>query len=174
MGEEFGASQPFPFFCHFESELAQAVREGRRAEFAKFPEFQNPETRELIPDPTLEQTFLSAKLDWSEIGKPHHAEWVSLYRELLAIRHREIMPRLHGMAGDSSRYVVLDQSAVAVQWRLGDGSELHLAANLSGREVRLAQPPRGRLLWPAVGDPAAPLPPWTVLWTLDDSAGSAA
>ena len=44
MGEEFGADQPFPYFCDFEPELAAAVRNGRREEFAKFPEFQNPQS----------------------------------------------------------------------------------------------------------------------------------
>jgi 1,4-alpha-glucan branching enzyme len=34
MGEEWGAAQPFPFFCDFDSELADAVPDGRRAEFA--------------------------------------------------------------------------------------------------------------------------------------------
>ena len=34
MGEEWGAPQPFPFFCDFEGDLAEAVREGRREEFA--------------------------------------------------------------------------------------------------------------------------------------------
>ena len=43
MGEEWAASQPFPFFCDFGGELADAVREGRREEFAKFPEFQDAE-----------------------------------------------------------------------------------------------------------------------------------
>jgi maltooligosyltrehalose trehalohydrolase len=56
MGEEFGASQPFPFFAHFEPKLAD-VREGRSAEFAKFPEFQDPHKREKISDPSSEQTF---------------------------------------------------------------------------------------------------------------------
>jgi 1,4-alpha-glucan branching enzyme len=64
MGEEFAASQPFPFFAHFEPELGEAVRKGRRAEFAKFPEFQDPQKRETIPDPTTQRTFLSAKLNW--------------------------------------------------------------------------------------------------------------
>jgi 1,4-alpha-glucan branching enzyme len=45
MGEEWGAQQPFPFFCDFDGDLAEAVREGRREEFARFPEFADPEQR---------------------------------------------------------------------------------------------------------------------------------
>jgi 1,4-alpha-glucan branching enzyme len=52
MGEEFAADQPFPCFCDFEPKLAKLVREGRRNEFARFPEFQDPASRERIPDPT--------------------------------------------------------------------------------------------------------------------------
>src|SRR5277367_5236282 len=66
MGQEWGASQPFPFFCDFSAKLADAVRTGRREEFARFPEFQSPATRERIPDPTSDETFLSAKLGWAD------------------------------------------------------------------------------------------------------------
>ena len=37
MGEEFGASQPFPFFCDFEPELADAVRNGRTGGVREIP-----------------------------------------------------------------------------------------------------------------------------------------
>jgi maltooligosyltrehalose trehalohydrolase len=112
MGEEFGASQPFPFFAHFEPELADAVREGRRAEFAKFPEFQDPKKREMIPDPTSEETYQSAKLNWAEVTEGSHAEWLTLYRQLLAIRHREIIPRLKNISGNSGSYRILGEGAV--------------------------------------------------------------
>ena len=56
MGEEWAASTPFPFFCDFGGDLAEAVRTGRREEFARFPEFQDPEKRERIPDPEAEST----------------------------------------------------------------------------------------------------------------------
>ncbi len=50
MGEEWGATQPFPFFCDFEGDLADAVREGTRVRSSPaFPEFQDPEQRDRIP-----------------------------------------------------------------------------------------------------------------------------
>src|SRR5262249_48675411 len=61
MGEEWGAAQPFLFFCDFTGALAATVRDGRRAEFSKFPEFQDPEQRQRIPDPTARETFMSTK-----------------------------------------------------------------------------------------------------------------
>ena len=60
MGEEWAAAQPFPFFCDFEPDLAEAVREGRRQEFARFPAFREPGMRERIPDPTAASTFCRA------------------------------------------------------------------------------------------------------------------
>ena len=44
--------RPFAFFCDFDPDLAAAVREGRRREFAHFPDFQDENARERIPDPT--------------------------------------------------------------------------------------------------------------------------
>ena len=103
MGEEWGARQPFPFFCDFDGDLADAVREGRRSEFARFPEFQDPEQRERIPDPLAEATFASAKLDWSAIDQAHLAH----YTALLAARREHIAPLLeqitHGGSGPRDR-----------------------------------------------------------------------
>jgi maltooligosyltrehalose trehalohydrolase len=164
MGEEFGASQPFPFFCDFEPELAKLVREGRRAEFARFPEFQDPARREQIPDPTAEQTFVSAKLDWKRATEGIHADWVSLYRELLAIRHREIVPRLRG--AHSGHYKILSKGAVSVCWQMGDGAKLSLMANLADKPVECSIAPADHRLWRAgVGDDR--LAPWDVLWSID-------
>ena len=64
MGEEWGRTQPFPFFCDFHDELARPVRDGRRREFARFAEFQDPALREKIPDPNALSTFAQAVLDW--------------------------------------------------------------------------------------------------------------
>jgi maltooligosyltrehalose trehalohydrolase len=173
MGEEFGASTPFPFFCDFGAELAAAVREGRRAEFAKFPEFQDPHKCDLIPDPTLEQTFRSAKLDWGEIHESRHAAWADLYRDLLAVRHREIVPRLRDIRGNSGRYTILAPGAVWIDWVLGDGSNLRLIANLSDRILPIATLSIGRPIWTdAPKGEATPsdatASAWSVRWTIQE------
>ncbi len=41
MGEEWGARQPFPFFCDFEGELAASIRKGRAEEFGEFSGFDD-------------------------------------------------------------------------------------------------------------------------------------
>jgi maltooligosyltrehalose trehalohydrolase len=165
MGEEFAADQPFPFFCDFEPGLAKLVREGRRNEFAKFAEFRDPASRERIPDPTAEETFLSAKLDWTYATQAGHADWVSLYRELLSVRRREIVPRLKGAQG--GRYEILGASAVSVRWRMGDGAWLSLTANLSPKSLISQTAPTGRLLWGAAIENDSAFAPWSVRWSIE-------
>ena len=174
MGEEWGASQPFPFFCDFGGDLADAVREGRRGEFAKFPEFHDPEQRERIPDPTAAETFLSAKLRWNEASEGDHANWRDFYKRILGVRHAEIIPRLKGMRGHAARSQVLGDGAVSVTWTLGDGSDLILCANLSAKPFDGAPPVPGRRIWVEGEGPDARLGPWSVIWTLrarDDGKG---
>lgn len=82
MGEEYGEERPFPFFCSFRgAELIQAVREGRRREFADFVD--RPED---IPDPADEATFRSAQLTWAWPDASWHAGLRRLYQDLLRAR----------------------------------------------------------------------------------------
>ncbi len=64
MGEEYGETRPFLFFTDFHGELADAVREGRRREFAGFEAFSGELAP--IPDPNAWDTFAASRLDWSE------------------------------------------------------------------------------------------------------------
>jgi malto-oligosyltrehalose trehalohydrolase len=175
MGEEWGATTPFPFFCDFQGELAARVREGRRGEFARFERFRDEAARLLIPDPGADVTFESARLDWDERNAVQHATWLELYRTLLHIRAREVAPRLAG-AGAGARYREAAPGLLQVDWILGDRSRLHLLANMSpDTRERKARPP-GRVLYttdPDI-DPAlsgGALPAWTVAWTLEPASG---
>jgi malto-oligosyltrehalose trehalohydrolase len=167
MGEEWGAAQPFPFFCDFSGELAHAVREGRRAEFAKFPEFQKEASRERIPDPLARRTFESAKLAWGDLDTPEHAAWHAFYARLLETRRAAVVPLLPWLADNAGRYEVLGPAAVCVRWRTRDGRELMLAANLSAERVAVMPQGAGRILWQ---EGAAPVDgtgaPWSVRWCL--------
>jgi maltooligosyltrehalose trehalohydrolase len=169
MGEEWAAAQPFPFFCDFSPPLAEAVREGRRGEFARFPEFQHPATRDRIPDPTAIETFRSAKLRWEYLDDPLHVQWLDCYRRLLTVRHKQIIPRLRGIAGNSGRYQLIGPKAFVVSWTMGDRSQLILTANLNREPVRGFPDLGGDVIWTegrVSNDEAAP---WTVLWRLRDA-----
>ena len=92
MGEEWGTTRPFPFFCDFGPELAEAVRRGRREEFAGFPEFSDPASLERIPDPTSDRTLDLARLPWAELGQQPHDAWLAWYQRVLALRRNRILP----------------------------------------------------------------------------------
>ncbi|HJU17892.1 MAG TPA: malto-oligosyltrehalose trehalohydrolase [Stellaceae bacterium] len=175
MGEEWGAAQPFPFFCDFTGELAEAVRRGRREEFARFPEFRDEAMRQRIPDPQAESTFASAKLDWGDLAEPEHRAWHDHHRRLLAVRRDEIVPLLRGIPGHAGRYEVLGEGAVIVRWRFGAGGELVLAANLCAGPAAGFPATSGRVLW-REGRPGedGTFGPWSVRWSIaagEESAG---
>ena len=166
MGEEWAASQPFPFFCDFGPDLADAVRQGRREEFARFPEFSDPASRARIPDPMAEATFASAKLRWEEVTRPPHAAWLDWHRRILAVRRAEILPRL-GAIRRGGRAMVFGPGAVAVRWDGADGEALHLAANLSAVAASGAAIPEGRVIWQeGEMDQQRGLGAWSVRWSI--------
>ena len=146
MGEEFAASSPFLFFCDFGPELAEAVTSGRRREFARFEQFSSREMQERIPDPNHPDTFERSRLDWQCLKDPAHATWLELYRTLLSLRSKHIVPRLSDTRGHSGRYTVIADGALLVRWGLGDRSELELRLNLSDAPARAPAVPGGKLL----------------------------
>ncbi len=86
MGQEWAASTPFLYFTDLEPELADQVREGRRREFARFPEFSDEEARRSIPNPQALSTFDASRLRWDERREPPHRTVLELYRALIALR----------------------------------------------------------------------------------------
>ncbi len=129
-GEEWGATCPFPYFTdHADPDLADAVRQGRRAEFGEFGEFgENPQD---IPDPQDRATFERAKLDWTQTEKDDHAELLTWYRHLIKLRaqHRELTdPRLSAMAVDfdeSAGWLTIRRGTVLVAVNLGQSDWAH-------------------------------------------------
>ncbi len=157
MGEEWASRRPFAFFCDFEPGLAASVREGRRREFAHFPEFQDEAARERIPDPTAEATFAMSRLDWAEPERLDHMRWLDRCRDLIEIRRREIVPRLAGMPPRAGRCRVPAPHAVIVEWQLGDRSRLLLAANFSAETVPIPTAANGGRMLYSSAAPGAPL-----------------
>ncbi|WP_433740837.1 malto-oligosyltrehalose trehalohydrolase [Pseudomonas putida] len=130
MGDEWAAEQPFLFFTSHHGELAQLVREGRRNEFAAFSAFADPQQREQIPDPNAPQTFEASRPMLTANGSSAIHD---LYRQLLQIRHRHIIPRLPGAQALDAE--VLAEGAVSARWLMGDGSLLRIDLNLRDRPV---------------------------------------
>ncbi|MGW0791132.1 malto-oligosyltrehalose trehalohydrolase [Streptomyces sp. NPDC002911] len=123
MGEEWGARTPWQFFTdHTDPELARAVRDGRRREFAA-----HGWAEEDIPDPQHPATRDRSCLDWSEPEREPHARLRSWYRELITLRRA--LPDLSDPDLASVR-TAYDQGSGWIAYRRGD---LRIAVNLSGK-----------------------------------------
>jgi maltooligosyltrehalose trehalohydrolase len=155
MGEEFGASTPFLFFCDFEPDLASKAREGRRVEFARFAQFSSTEAQAKIPDPNAEETFVRCKLDWGTVQSQIHSDWLEFYRELLACRKSTIVPRVKDVLRGTARFEVLSKRAVSVIWPFAGGGQFALIANLSDETLDIPKIPEGSLVYATGADAAA-------------------
>ena len=82
MGEEWGASTPWQYFTdQTDPRIAEAVRRGRREEFAA-----HGWNRADVPDPQSEETAIRSRLDWSEVHRGLHERLLGWYRSLIAVR----------------------------------------------------------------------------------------
>jgi malto-oligosyltrehalose trehalohydrolase len=159
MGEEWGSKAPFPFFCDFKGDLAEAVRKGRRREYA----WAYAKYGDEVPDPLAQSTFQSAMLDWDARNEQAGKKRLALVQQLLAIRRRKIVPRLAGAAfGDAH---AADNGLLTASWRMGDGAMLQLTANLSNSEI--AHKRSKATDTPIWGDETGDLmPPWSAFWRI--------
>jgi maltooligosyltrehalose trehalohydrolase len=133
MGEEFGATQPFLYFTSHDNEaLVTAISEGRRKEFSKFSKFSQPGFSIKIPEPNLESTFLDSIPDASGDGIAS-AVWEKWARNLLALRHKHIIPRLAGAHALAA--IPIGPAAVTARWQMADNAILAIAINLSSQPV---------------------------------------
>ena len=145
-GEEFASSSPFQYFAHHEEEeMARAVSEGRKREFAAFG--WSPES---IPDPESRETFERSKLRWSEITEARHADVLAWCRALIAYRRNSPSLNDGGLGhlqvefSEEGRWLVMDRGTVQVVLNLGQSElerpvgaySLDLASNA---EVRVTE-----------------------------------
>jgi len=120
-GEEYAASTPFLYFAdHEDAEMAKAVSEGRKREFAAFG-FADKE----VPDPEARGTFESSKLKWQEIDEGSHKEMLEWYRSLIHLRRRSISLNDGDMGhtkirySEEKRWLAMDRGGVQVLVNLG-------------------------------------------------------
>jgi maltooligosyltrehalose trehalohydrolase len=120
-GEEFAASTPFLYFAdHEDPEMAKAVKNGRRGEFAAFG--WKPED---IPDPEDVETFRRSKLEWDEIHQGRHEEMLDWYRKLIQLRRGSVSlndgspGHVKARFDERGRLLVMERGAVAVMCNFG-------------------------------------------------------
>lgn len=131
MGEEEGAETPFLYFTSFpDPEFAALVTQGRRAEFAEFHDDEG----QVVPDPNAPETWSRSRLEGQTA--PDARRWADLYRGLLGLRHRHLIPWLKGTICDS--VMVLDEGCLIASWILGNGCRLSHYCNLSAQDATVA------------------------------------
>ncbi|MDO0864979.1 malto-oligosyltrehalose trehalohydrolase [Xanthomonas campestris pv. campestris] len=141
MGEPWGATQPFLFFTDFGPPLDDAVREGRRREFAHFAAFADPAKRETIPDPNSHATFAASRAPIEDAAHGDGAQWAAWFQALLGVRRQWLVPGL--AQARALRASVLADGAVTATWEL-PGGLWHIAFNVGTEAVPLP-PLRGRV-----------------------------
>jgi maltooligosyltrehalose trehalohydrolase len=115
MGEEYGETAPFQYFTsHSDPALAEAVRHGRRAEFAAFHEAQE------VPDPQDPATFQRSRLNRALAREGKHRALLEFYRKVLQLR-RELAPV--AMAEKDTMHVIdmpHERTVCVHYWRLNE------------------------------------------------------
>jgi 1,4-alpha-glucan branching enzyme len=145
------------------------VAEGRRREFARFPEFASAAMQARIPDPQAATTRTRSVLDWGRLTGSAHQAWLALHRTLLRVRAQAIVPLLAGEPTPAASWKALGETAIEVAWAFPAGT-LRLVANLGAAPVAHTGPGPdwGRrlhaLLLPEGGWPE--LPPWSAAFYL--------
>jgi maltooligosyltrehalose trehalohydrolase len=166
MGDEWGASTPFPFFCDFDGDTGQQAREGRLKFLRKNLQVEEREFVR-VPDPLAELSFRSAHLDWNELSQREHAEWLRWYRDVLKLRREQIVPLAKSIREQCGTYELRSRRVFAATWNLEHNARLILQANLCEIPAHFDSD-AGRVLW-IEGTEMGPgqLGPWTVRWSVE-------
>ncbi len=131
MGEEYGETAPFQYFTdHADPALAQAVREGRREEFAGFAW-----TGE-VPDPQDEATFLRSRLQRDLSRHKQSRVLRAFYRELIRLRREQ--PALAELNLEKMEVTAYEQEQVLFVRRWSGDDEVCLIFSFRDDRVEIA------------------------------------
>ena len=143
MGQEWASSSPFQYFTNHNPELGQLVTEGRRREFAHFSAFNDPATRESIPDPQDVATFARSRLHWKEVNVEPYTCMLALYKTLLRLRADD--PAFRDASRAGCEVVSLGENALLLCRRSGTDRMLAMIQLRGSGEHDLADHPLARL-----------------------------
>jgi maltooligosyltrehalose trehalohydrolase len=131
MGEEYAETTPFPYFIsHSDADLIDAVRRGRRDEFAAFG-WQGE-----VPDPQDARTFLRAKLNHEIRTAGEHLVLLKFYRELIGLRKK--FSALNPVDKRIMEVAAFDKERVMTVHRWHQGEQTLLIANLGAHEASVS------------------------------------
>ncbi len=129
MGEEYGEDSPFLYFINHEDQnLVQAVREGRKKEFAQFQWQQEP------PDPQDKSTFQKSKINWQKRKENNYAVLLNFYSQLIKLRKKHSLLRC-----PSKKQLTAwgsEEKKVLIQKRIGKEEQFLLIANFNSCKIK--------------------------------------
>ncbi len=134
MGEEYADESPFFYFVdHSEEQLIQAVKEGRKQEFAAFGADSEPR------DPFEEETYTESRIQWEKRTEGKHRIILEWHRKLIELRQTQTV--LRNVDKNDIRVTVLGQEGL-VMHRQSVGGYDHLLSlfNFSDEEVSYELP----------------------------------
>lgn len=136
MGEEYAEPNPFLYFVsHGDADLVEAVRKGRKAEFAYF------HNKGEAPDPQAEDTFKRSTLQWDLIHKEPHSTLFNYYKELIALRKE--LPALNKLNRRQLKVQAIEKSNALLLQRWEKDQQLICLMNFSKTEQSVALPSIG-------------------------------
>ena len=116
--------------------LTNLVRQSAKAAAKRFkddPALRADQGRAEIPDPQAEATFLSAKLDWSELDRSPYRITLEWYKRIIEARRAHIAPLIPSLIRGGT-FTEIGYLAVSVTWQATDGTSLRLDINLKDEE----------------------------------------
>ncbi|WP_184550353.1 malto-oligosyltrehalose trehalohydrolase [Mucilaginibacter sp. FT3.2] len=148
MGEEWSEPNPFQFFVsHTDKELIEAVRKGRKAEFADF------HTVGEAPDPQDVNTFNNSKLNWALLDKGQHNVMLRYYKALIKLRKKQ--PAFKNTDRESITIAVDETAKTLTIKRWTDEQQVLCLLNFSAQEQQVIIP-QGTGQWQKLFDSAEP------------------
>jgi maltooligosyltrehalose trehalohydrolase len=133
MGQEYAENAPFLYFVsHSAPDLIEAVRKGRRDEFASFA------WKGEAPDPQAEETFLRCKLRRELKQEARHRKVLEFHTELLRLRRSH--PALRNLSKTECRVTCLEQSSLIALHRWHLDEETLVVLHFGDTDTRIELP----------------------------------
>lgn len=146
MGEEYGETAPFQYFTsHSDPALVEAVRKGRREEFASFGWASK------APDPQDVDSFRRSCLDRGLVKQDPHGTLFRFYRELIHLRRK--LPALSDLSFSNMEAGCAGLEPVIFMKRWSGDSEVFIILSFSDHHTAIDLPvPAGK--WRKILDSA--------------------
>ena len=130
MGEEWSEANPFQYFVsHSDPVLADAVRKGRKEEFAAF------HLQGEAPDPMSVQTFINSKLNWSLLTKDPHRKIFEFYKRIISLRKTHPALQIPNRTDLSVRFDETNNTLILHRWYKRE--EVMILMNFSRKHQRV-------------------------------------